>query len=88
MIAGGAVDHSILFPRVKVCDEAIVEDSILFEGVEVGDGCRLRRCIVDKDVRIPAGTELGINLEKDAKRFTVSDGGVVVIPKGYRFEND
>jgi glucose-1-phosphate adenylyltransferase len=85
VIAGGAVDHSILFPRVKVCDEAIVEDSILFEGVEVGDGCRLRRCIVDKDVTIPAGSTIGIDLEEDRKRFTVSDGGVVVIPKGYRF---
>ena len=85
VIAGGAVDHSILFPRVKVCDEAIVEDSILFEGVEVGDGCRLRNCIVDKEVRIPAGTELGIDLAADRLRFTVSAKGIVVIPKGYKF---
>lgn len=85
IIAGGAVDHSILFPRVKVCDEAIVEDSILLEGVEVGDSCRLHRCIVDKDVRIPAGTHIGMDPEQDSKRFTLSDNGVVVIPKGYPF---
>jgi len=85
VIAGGAVDHSILFPRVKVCDEAIVEDSILFEGVEVGDNCRLRNCIVDKEVRIPAGTALGFDQETDRQRFTVSPRGIVVIPKGYRF---
>lgn len=85
IIAGGAVDHSILFPRVKVCDEAIVEESILFEGVEVGDGCRLRRCIVDKDVCIPPGTDIGLDPQQDRKRFTLSDKGVVVIPKGFRF---
>jgi glucose-1-phosphate adenylyltransferase len=85
IIAGGAVDHSILFPRVRVGDEAIIEDSILFEGVEVGAHCRLRNCIVDKDVAIPAGTELGIDLDRDRARFTVSPKGVVVVPKGYRF---
>jgi glucose-1-phosphate adenylyltransferase len=85
LIAGGAVDHSILFPRVKVGDEAIVEDSILFEGVAVGDGCRLRHCIIDKEVAVPAGTEIGIDHDQDRRRFSVSDNGVVVIPKGYRF---
>jgi glucose-1-phosphate adenylyltransferase len=85
IIAGGAVDHSILFPRVQVGDEAIIEDSILFEGVEVGAGCRLRNCIVDKDVIIPAGVQVGIDPEQDAARFTVSSKGIVVIPKGYRF---
>jgi glucose-1-phosphate adenylyltransferase len=85
VIAGGAVDHSILFPGVKVCDEAFVEDSILFEGVEVGDGCRLRNCIIDKDVQVPAGMELGLDLAADRQRYTVSDKGIVVIPKGYKF---
>lgn len=86
VIAGGNVSHSILFPKVYIDDEAFVEDSLLFAGVRVGANTRLRNCIVDKHVDIPANEEIGFNVETDRLRFTVSDGGIVVIPKGYRFE--
>jgi glucose-1-phosphate adenylyltransferase len=86
VIAGGSVQHSILFPRVKVGDEAVVHESILFNNVEVGDGARLDRCIVDKDVKIPPGETIGVDREKDAARFTISEKGIVVVPKGYQFE--
>jgi glucose-1-phosphate adenylyltransferase len=85
VIAGGGVNHSILFPQVKVGDGAIVEDSILFNGVQVGAGAYLRRCIVDKGVGIPAHAQIGLDPDTDAERFTLSEAGVVVIPKGYRF---
>ncbi|MFM1892595.1 MAG: hypothetical protein RLZ44_1672 [Pseudomonadota bacterium] len=85
IISGAGVDHSVLFANVRVGDEAIVEDSILFEGVVVGAGARLRRCIIDKSVQVPPGTQIGIDLEADRKRFEVTPKGVVVIPKGYRF---
>ena len=85
MIAGGSVQHSILFPRVFVGDEAMVENSLLFEGVHVGENARLRNCIIDKDVRVPAREKIGYNLEQDRKRFTVSEKGIVVVPKGYCF---
>ncbi len=62
---------------------AHVEESILFEGVNVGRHARLRRVIVDKAVEIPPHTEIGYDPELDAKRFTVQDG-VVVVPKGTR----
>jgi glucose-1-phosphate adenylyltransferase len=42
----------------------------------------VRRTIVDKNVKIPAGMEIGYDLDADRKRFTVSEGGVVVVPKG------
>jgi glucose-1-phosphate adenylyltransferase len=87
IIAGGSVQHSILFPRVHVGDEAVVRESILFEDVEVGDEARLGNCIVDKDVRIPAGETIGFDRDRDAARFTVSPKGIVVVPKGYRFED-
>ena len=86
VITGGGVNHSILFPRVQVDDGAIVEQSILFNGVRVGTGSRLRRCIVDKDVAIPPGEQIGFDQKRDAERFTLSPGGVVVIPKGYQFQ--
>jgi mannitol/fructose-specific phosphotransferase system IIA component (Ntr-type) len=85
VISGGGVNHSILFPRVRVADGAIVEDAILFNDVSVGEGAHLRRCIVDKDVVVPPGARIGFDKEADAACFTVSESGVVVIPKGFRF---
>jgi len=86
IISGGTVRHSILSPNVRVHSYAQVEDSILFHGVDIGRHCRIRKAIIDKDVKIPARTEIGYDLESDRKHFTVSRGGVVVIPKGHRFD--
>ena len=85
VVSGGGVNHSILFPRVMVRDGAIVEEAILFNNVSVGEGAHLRRCIVDKDIRIPPQTRIGLDPAADRARFHVSSGGVVVIPKDYRF---
>ena len=63
----------------------MIHDAILFNGVRVGPGADLQRCIIDKDVVIPAGERIDFDLSKDASRFTVSDEGVVVVPRGYRF---
>ena len=85
VVTGGSVQHSILFSNVFVDDEAVVHDSILFNGVRVGKRAELQNCILDKDVAIPAGEKIGFDREQDAARFTVSEQGVVVVPKGYRF---
>lgn len=85
VIEGGAVRHSILSSNVKVEELAIVERSILFDGVTVGTGARLRNCIVDKCVQIPAGERIGFDRVNDEARFTVSENGIVVVPKGYQF---
>jgi glucose-1-phosphate adenylyltransferase len=85
IIAGGHVQHSILFPNVYVGDEALLQDAILFNGVHVSDRVQLRRCIIDKYVHIPPDMQIGYELDSDRKRFTVSDHGIVVVPKGYRF---
>ena len=85
VISGGGVNHSILFPGVRVMDGAIVEDAILFNSVSVGERAHLRRCIVDKEVEVPPDTCIGINPAADKARFHISAGGLVVIPKGYKF---
>lgn len=85
IIAGGSVQHSILFPGVFVGDEAYVEDSIIFNGTHIGDGARIRNTIIDKDVMVPAGEMIGHDLTTDRQRFTVSDKGIVVVPKHYQF---
>ena len=86
VISGGGVNQSILFPRVRVCDGAIVDSSILFDGVTVGPGANLRNCIIEKDVQVPPKARIGFERKADAERFTVSAGGIVVVPKGYRFQ--
>lgn len=85
VIEGGSVRNSILSSNVKVDELAIVERCILFEGVTVGRDARLRKCIVDKGVHIPPGERIGFDRAKDEARFTVSDDGVVVVPKGFQF---
>jgi glucose-1-phosphate adenylyltransferase len=82
IVSGGHVQRSILSRRVRVNSYAVVEDSILFDGVDVGRYCRIRRAIIDKEVKLPPYTVLGYDLEFDRKRgFTVTEAGVVVVAK-------
>jgi len=81
IISGGTVRRAILSPSVRVNSFAEIEDAILLDGVEVGRHARIRRAIIDKEVQIPSGTEIGYRPEEDAKRFTVTASGIVVVPK-------
>ena len=56
------------------------------QGVDVGRKAVVRRAIVDKNVTIEPGAQVGVDPEADRERFTVSAGGIVVIPKGTRVE--
>jgi len=77
----GKVINSLLSPGVCVDSGAEVTDSVVMEGVQVGAKARVRRAILDKNVQIPVGAEVGYDLEGDRKRFTVTDSGIVAIPK-------
>jgi glucose-1-phosphate adenylyltransferase len=82
VVSGGRVERSILSPDVRVHSYALVEDSILFNGVEIGRHAKVRRAIIDKEVVISPDACIGYDLERDSKRFTVTDSGIVVVPKG------
>ena len=83
IVSGGQVMRSILSPNVRINSFARVEDSILFTGVDVGRGCRIRRAIIDKEVKIPKDTTIGYDLAHDQRRgFTITESGLVVIAKG------
>ncbi|MGE3806170.1 MAG: glucose-1-phosphate adenylyltransferase [Gemmataceae bacterium] len=80
--SGGHVRRSVLSPRVRVNSYALIEDSILFDNVDVGRHARIRRAIIDKDVIVPPHTTIGYDLDHDRQRgFFVTDQGVVVIAK-------
>ena len=82
IISGGKVQNSILSTNVRVNSYAEVSHSILFEGVQVSRRAKIKKAIIDKDVIIPEGMEIGFDPEQDSKRFTVSESGIVVISKG------
>lgn len=86
IISGGRLQRSVLSRDVRVNSYARVEDSVIFEGVNIGRHCRIRRAIIDKDVDIPAGTQIGYDLDHDRERFWVSAGGIVVISKAEHIE--
>ena len=82
VISGATVRRSVLSPGAHLHSFAEVEDSVLMQGVDVGQRAVVRRAIVDKNVRIAPGAEIGVDPVADRERFTISAGGVVVIPKG------
>jgi glucose-1-phosphate adenylyltransferase len=84
VVSGGLVENSVISPNVRVHSWSHVEGSVLMEGVDVGRHCVIRNAIIDKNVKIPERTEIGVDLEKDRERYTVTDSGVVVIGKGQK----
>ncbi|MGB0067066.1 MAG: glucose-1-phosphate adenylyltransferase, partial [Isosphaeraceae bacterium] len=87
IVSGGQVFRSIISPGVRVNSYALVEDSILLDGVDVGRRARVRRAIIDKEVKIPPGFEIGWNRELDlARGLTISPDGLTVVAKGEDLE--
>ncbi|MDM4718309.1 glucose-1-phosphate adenylyltransferase [Micromonospora sp. WMMA1363] len=86
VISGSLVENSVISPKVKVHSWAHVDSAVLMEGVEIGRHAVVRRAILDKNVCVPEGVEIGVDLERDRQRYTVSDNGIVVIGKGQKVE--
>ena len=87
IVSGGHVERSILSPGVYVDDGAVVSDSIIMNGSFLGPRAIVRRAIIDKNVVVPAGVQIGVNPDHDrARGFTMSEEGVVVVEKGRLIE--
>ena len=83
VVDGARLDHAMLRRNVCVQPGAVLDHCILMERTHVGRGARLRRVIVDQDNEIPANESIGFDPERDRARFTVSDAGIVVVPRGF-----
>jgi glucose-1-phosphate adenylyltransferase len=86
VISGATARRSVLSPGVRLHSFAEVEDSVLFQDVDVGQNAVVHRAIVDKNVRIAPGAQIGVDPEADRRRFHISDSGIVVIGKGETVE--
>lgn len=86
IISGGQISKSLLSPMVRVNSFSTVEGCILLDGVNIGRRVVVKNAIIDKGVEVPPGTWIGVDPVADAARgFTVTDSGLVVVPKGTNF---
>ena len=85
IINGATIIDSVLAPDVFVHGHAHVEQSVIMNGCRISRHARVRRAILDKNVVVPEGEYIGWDLGRDRQRFTLSEDGIVVVPKGYTF---
>jgi glucose-1-phosphate adenylyltransferase len=78
-IIAGLVRDSVLGRNVLVHPGAVVEECVILDNCEIGPGAALRRTILDKNARVPAGERIGFDREHDRQRHHVSDSGIVVV---------
>ena len=79
IISGATVRRSMLFSGVRVNSYSLIQQSIILPNVEVGRQCIIKKCIVDKNCRIPDGSQIGVNPEEDRKRFHVTASGITLV---------
>jgi len=83
IVSGGLVRDSVLSPGVRVNSWATVERSIIMHNTVIGRHAVVRDAIIDKNVVVPPGAEVGVDKEHDqARGFVVSDAGITVVGKG------
>ncbi|MCR4317299.1 MAG: glucose-1-phosphate adenylyltransferase [Planctomycetes bacterium] len=81
IISGGYVERCVVSPWARVNSYAKVENSVIFERVNIGRHCKIKNCIIDKDVDVPEGTTIGHDLAADRQKYHVSPGGIVCLGK-------
>lgn len=79
VISGATVRESLLFSAVRVEERSWIERSVILPHVRIGRGCRITGAIIDEGCEIPDGMHIGQNREEDARRFHVTEKGVVLV---------
>ncbi len=79
IVSGGSVRCSVLGRGVRIHTGADIQDSIIFDNCDIGRHAKVRRAILDKNVKIPPGAQVGYDLDEDRKKYHVTESGIVVI---------
>jgi glucose-1-phosphate adenylyltransferase len=79
IISGAVVRESLLFSNVRVEERTSIYRSVILPNAEIGRGCVIRGAIVDEGGDIPDGTTIGVDRDADARRFHVTEKGVVLV---------
>lgn len=82
IVAGAHVRNSVLANDVRVAAGAYLEGCVVMPGARIGPGAVLRNAVLDKFTVVEGGAQIGVDLDGDRERYTVSDAGIVVIGKG------
>jgi glucose-1-phosphate adenylyltransferase len=85
VISGAHIERSVLGPWSTIGSGAKVVDSIVFERARIEQDAQVIRAVLDKDVIVEEGAQIGVDHEKDiARGFAVTDSGITVVGKGTR----
>jgi glucose-1-phosphate adenylyltransferase len=82
IISGARIERSVVSFDVHAAKNALIQGSVIMPSVHIGANSIVRNAILDKNVVVEPGAQIGIDLEKDRARFTVSEGGIVIVGKG------
>lgn len=79
IVSGASIKNSVVCNNVIANERTEIDECVILPDCIVGERCRLRRVVLDRFTELPAGLEIGFDLELDANRFHVSDKGVVLV---------
>jgi glucose-1-phosphate adenylyltransferase len=79
IVSGSSVRRSVLFTGVTVQSFSCVDEAVVLPGANIGQGCRLRKVVVDEACHVPDGMRIGFDPKADASRFHRSPSGVVLV---------
>jgi glucose-1-phosphate adenylyltransferase len=79
IISGAVVRESLLFSNVRVEERTSIQRSMVLPNAAIGSGCTITRAIIDEGCEVPDGTTIGVDREADARRFHVTEKGVVLV---------
>lgn len=88
ILSGCTVRRSLISSNVRIDEHASVEDTVVLPHAEIGSGVVLKRAVIDKYCRIPAGMTVGIDADADRKRFRVTERGVTLVTPAMLGQDD